>query len=165
MQFRPRLTGASGSPWQATTRPCCVPTNTPQPVPQKRHGALSHLMASCCPTTARATPGTLRPAAAAAAATALAFIKLRRLSFMVFPHLAHPAGDKPATPPVRPRHCVLTQLFASAFHSNLLPPPQSVARFQRRLTRLRNPATCSTVGQWRRCSDFWPARPGYRPAS
>ena len=42
MQFRPRLTGASGSPWVATTRPFWVPTRTLQPTPQKRHGALFH---------------------------------------------------------------------------------------------------------------------------
>ncbi len=39
MQFRPRLTGASGRP-QATTRPRRVPTRTPQPVPQKNGTAL-----------------------------------------------------------------------------------------------------------------------------
>ncbi len=72
------------------------------------------------PTTARATPSSFRPAAAAAtrSVTALAFIKLRRLSFIVFLTAARiTAGDKPATPPTRPQHCVLTQLFASAFHS------------------------------------------------
>ena len=41
-QFRPRLTSALISPWVATTRPSLVATITPQPVPQKRQGALSH---------------------------------------------------------------------------------------------------------------------------
>ena len=30
------------SPWVATTRPSLTPTMTPQPVPQKRHGAFDH---------------------------------------------------------------------------------------------------------------------------
>ena len=38
MQFRPRLTGASGSPWVATTRPFFTPTSTEQPVPQNPAG-------------------------------------------------------------------------------------------------------------------------------
>ena len=46
MQFRPRLTSASVSPWVATTLPSLTPTITPQPVPQKRHGAFDHLISS-----------------------------------------------------------------------------------------------------------------------
>ena len=42
-QLRPRLTSACGSPWVATTRPSLTATITPQPVPQKRQGALDHL--------------------------------------------------------------------------------------------------------------------------
>jgi hypothetical protein len=43
--LRPRLTSAFISPWVATTRPALTPTMTPQPVPQKRQGALDHLIA------------------------------------------------------------------------------------------------------------------------
>src|SRR6478752_2680227 len=91
MQFRPRLTGASGSPWVATTRPFWEPTSTEQPVPQKRHGALSQVMAVLSVLVIRfaARVGALTPATAAAAATALAFIKSRRLSFMAYPHFAY----------------------------------------------------------------------------
>ena len=46
MQFSPRLTSASVSPWVATTLPSLTPTITPQPVPQKRHGAFDHLISS-----------------------------------------------------------------------------------------------------------------------
>jgi hypothetical protein len=41
-QFKPRLTSAFVSPCVATTRPSLVATMTPQPVPQKRQGALFH---------------------------------------------------------------------------------------------------------------------------
>src|SRR5262245_5385546 len=41
-QFRPRLTSDFVSPCVATTRPSLVATMTPQPVPQKRQGALFH---------------------------------------------------------------------------------------------------------------------------
>ncbi len=43
MQLTPRLTSACGSAWVATTRLSLTPTMTPQPVPQKRHGAFDHL--------------------------------------------------------------------------------------------------------------------------
>ena len=46
MQFSPRLTSASVSPWVATTLPSLTPTITPQPVPQNRHGAFDHLISS-----------------------------------------------------------------------------------------------------------------------
>src|SRR5574343_821415 len=82
MQFRPRLTGASGSPWVATPRPSLTPTRTPQPVPQYRQTPLSQRTPSslpfCC---ASARPGTAIPAVAAAAATALLLMKSRRVSF------------------------------------------------------------------------------------
>src|SRR4051794_9645130 len=41
-QLSPRLTSDLMSPWVATTRFSLVATMTLQPVPQKRHGALSH---------------------------------------------------------------------------------------------------------------------------
>lgn len=44
MQLRPRLTSAFMSPWVAMTLPSLTPTMTPQPVPQKRHGAFDHLI-------------------------------------------------------------------------------------------------------------------------
>src|SRR6188472_259308 len=67
MQFSPRLTSASVSPWVATTLPSLTPTITPQPVPQKRHGAFDHLISSAPapPATGWATAGTLMLAAAA----------------------------------------------------------------------------------------------------
>src|SRR5690606_39305364 len=85
MQFRPRLTGASGSPWVATTLLFCTPTSTEQPVPQKRHGALSQrmtLLALACSADSTVV-GTAMPAVAAAAATALALMKSRLFSDMV----------------------------------------------------------------------------------
>src|SRR6187401_1445313 len=68
MQFSPRLTSASVSPWVATTLPSLTPTITPQPVPQNRHGAFDHLISSdpTPPATGWATAGTLILAAAAA---------------------------------------------------------------------------------------------------
>ena len=61
MQFRPRLTSASVSPWVATTLPSLTPTITPHPVPQKRHGAFDHLISSdpTPPATGCATAGTV----------------------------------------------------------------------------------------------------------
>ena len=81
MQFRPRLTGAFGSPCVATTRPSLLPTRTEQPVPQKRQGALSHLISVALLLVIRlvAAAGVLTPAAAAVAAIALLFIKSLRL--------------------------------------------------------------------------------------
>src|SRR6476661_3060955 len=67
----PRLTSASGSPCVATTRLSLTATVTPQPVPQKRHGALDHLSpaassgATACATPVRGMPATA-PAVAAA---------------------------------------------------------------------------------------------------
>src|SRR5688572_753819 len=69
MQFRPRLTSASGSPWVAMTRLSLTATIAPQPVPQKRHGALVHLTpaspACICACTGMAVPGVAAAAAAA----------------------------------------------------------------------------------------------------
>ena len=80
MQFRPRLTSASVSPWVATTLSSLTPTITPQPVPQNRHGAFDHLISSepMPPATGCAIAGTLIPAAAAAIAAAWAFSMSRR---------------------------------------------------------------------------------------
>ena len=54
----------------------------------------------------------------------------------MFPHLAHPAGDKPATPPARPQYCVPTQFDLAARPSI----EQQVARTSRDRNRplLRN---------------------------
>src|SRR3989344_729313 len=84
MQLRPLFTGASGSPWVATTRPSFTPTSTPQPVPQKRHTPLAQRMPASLVTAAIASfmPGMVTPAAAAVAAMALVLMKSRRVSFM-----------------------------------------------------------------------------------
>src|SRR4029077_9983672 len=84
MQFSPRLTSASVSPWVATTLPALTPTMTPHPVPQKRQGAFDHLISSdpTPPATGCAIAGTVMPAAAAATAAACAFNSSRRESDM-----------------------------------------------------------------------------------
>src|SRR6266571_2622499 len=85
MQFSPRFTGAAGSPLVATIRPFFTPTSTPQPTPQKRHGAFPQVM----PASAASAPsGRHRlppPATAKAAAAALAFRNLRLVQSI--PHL------------------------------------------------------------------------------
>src|SRR5690606_16820025 len=79
MQFRPRLTGESGSPWVATMRPFCTPTSTEQPVPQKRQAALSQrTLVLAPPSCAWVTTGMPMPAVAAAAAIALFLMNSRR---------------------------------------------------------------------------------------
>src|SRR3954454_4141648 len=72
-QFNPRLTSASGSPCVATTRLSLTATVTPQPVPQKRHGAFDHLSPApaASPATVCAAPGTGMPATAPAVAAAV----------------------------------------------------------------------------------------------
>src|SRR4051812_48429965 len=71
------------SPWVATTRPSFTPTMTPQPVPQKRQGALSHFSRSSSPSGMFcACAGRVTLAATAAAAAAWAFIMSRRESSM-----------------------------------------------------------------------------------
>jgi len=91
MQLRPRLTGASGSPWVATTRPFWTPTSTEQPVPQKRQAALSQRTAVVFSAAAgaasffAASAGTEMPAVAAAVAIAWVLMKSRRLMVMVEP--------------------------------------------------------------------------------
>src|SRR5687768_1836529 len=69
MQLSPRLTSASGSPCVAMTRLSLTATIAPQPVPQKRHGALLHLTPGS-PALGWAWPGMAMPAVAPAAAAA-----------------------------------------------------------------------------------------------
>src|SRR5262245_43820924 len=71
------------SPWVATTRPSLTATLTPQPVPQKRHGAFDHFMfvRARSPTSACAAPGSGTPATAAAAAAADCLTNSRRVIF------------------------------------------------------------------------------------
>src|SRR3954464_11211257 len=74
------------SPWVATTRPSFTPTMTPQPVPQKRQGALSHFSRSSSPSGMFcACAGRVTLAATAAAAAAWAFIMSRRERSMASP--------------------------------------------------------------------------------
>src|SRR5512133_2681982 len=93
MQLSPLFTGACGSPLVATILPSLTPTSTPQPVPQKRQGALPHL-SPLLSTAASATD--LPPVAAArAAAAALALMKSRLLRFITAPFQVNsgvPAG-------------------------------------------------------------------------
>src|SRR5215470_15384547 len=79
-QFRPRLTSAFMSPWVATTRPSLVATMTPQPVPQKRQGALFHFNSVTARSVTRfcAASGVAIPPAAAAIAAASNFRNARR---------------------------------------------------------------------------------------
>src|SRR6187549_2034359 len=103
MQLRPRFTSASVSPWVATTLPSFTPTITPHPVPQKRHGALDHLISSAPtpPATGWATAGTLMLAAAAATAAAGAFNTSRRETVIVV--LQGPPDIRSAQTPCWPR--------------------------------------------------------------
>src|SRR3954453_20142041 len=79
-QLSPRLTSDLMSPWVATTRFSLVATMTLQPVPQNRHGALSHLSsaASRSVTTLAADATAAIPPAAAAIAAACIFRIWRR---------------------------------------------------------------------------------------
>src|SRR5690625_5554971 len=80
----PRFTSARTSPWVATTRSLCVATITPQPTPQKRHGALLHFsrVRSWLVMRLLAAAGICMPTAEAATAAALAFANWRRVSFI-----------------------------------------------------------------------------------
>src|SRR6185503_4781942 len=71
-QLIPRFTSLFWSPCVATTRPSLTATITPQPTPQKRHGAFDHLScaASASMTTFWAPAGSATPATAAAALAA-----------------------------------------------------------------------------------------------
>src|SRR3954469_21571804 len=71
------------SPWVATTRFSLVATMTLHPVPQKRHGALSHFssLASRSVTRLAASDGTGMPPASAAMAAASSLSSWRRSSF------------------------------------------------------------------------------------
>ena len=77
MQFRPRFTGAAGSPFTATILPSFVATIIPQPVPQKRQTALSHRQppAGAPGLAAESFLGSVIPTAVAAAAIAVVFTK------------------------------------------------------------------------------------------
>src|SRR3954470_8674684 len=81
-QLRPRLTSDLMSPWVATTRLSLVATITLQPVPQKRHAALSHFSSVCARSVTRfcASAGVAMPPAAAAIAAASSFSIWRRSS-------------------------------------------------------------------------------------
>src|SRR5262245_8246906 len=86
----PRLTSCSTSPWVATTRFSFTATITPQPVPQKRHGAFDHLswaelgsVAMFC-----ARPGSGMPATAAAVAAAVSLMNSLRV-VDIGDHLVH----------------------------------------------------------------------------
>ena len=70
------------SPWVATTRLSLVATMTLQPVPQNRHGALSHFNSLALRSVTRlaASAGTVMPPAAAAIAAASSFRIWRRSS-------------------------------------------------------------------------------------
>src|SRR5512133_545747 len=86
MQLSPLLTGACGSPLVATILPSLTPTSTPHPVPQKRQGALPHLILASAASASTAHSGLSAdaPAAANAAAAALAFKKSRLESSIMF---------------------------------------------------------------------------------
>src|SRR5215510_8557383 len=73
------------SPWVATTRLSRVATITLQPVPQNRHGALSHLSSLAARSVVRfaAASGVDRPPAAAAIAAASSLRKARRSTALV----------------------------------------------------------------------------------
>src|SRR5262249_59418569 len=79
-QLSPRLTSAFMSPWVATTRPSLVATMMPQPVPQNRQGALSHLSSVEARSVTRfcAPAGIGNPPAAAAMAAASSLRNARR---------------------------------------------------------------------------------------
>src|SRR6185295_11042575 len=79
MQFSPRLTSASVSPWVATTLPALTPTMTPHPLPQKRQGACELFVSSdlLAPATGCAFAGIVSPAEAAVTAAAGVFNRLR----------------------------------------------------------------------------------------
>ena len=81
-QARPLLTGELISPWVATTRLSRVATFRLHPVPQKRQAALVHLSRLSVVIRLVAAAGVAIPAAEAAAATALARIKSRRVAVM-----------------------------------------------------------------------------------
>src|SRR5262249_62085956 len=71
--------------WLATTRPALVATMMPQPVPQKRQGALSHLSSVAARSVTRfcAASGAGSPPAAAAIAAASSFKNARRSKRLV----------------------------------------------------------------------------------
>src|SRR6185312_13635793 len=101
-QLRPRLTSAWVSPCVATTRPSFVATMTPQPVPQKRQGALFHFSAVMDRSVTRFCAPTVegRPPAAAASAAASSFKNSRRSSgFFFIAGLLFALGVQPVSVP------------------------------------------------------------------
>ncbi|MNK98890.1 hypothetical protein D3C87_1192680 [compost metagenome] len=78
------MTSHSGSPWVATTLFSLTATVTPQPVPQKRQGALSHFrrVRSLSVTKLAASAPSGMPPTEAVAATAVCLIKSRRVTFI-----------------------------------------------------------------------------------
>ena len=78
MQFRPRFTGASGSPFTATILPSFVATMIPQPVPQNLQAALSQRQPFSASLAALSELGTAIPALAQAALAAALFMNSRR---------------------------------------------------------------------------------------
>lgn len=77
-QFRPRLTGASRSPWVATTRPSLTPTPTEHPVQQDRQAALSHRISGVANRAFAVPVASGMPAAVAVAVAAVTLRNLRR---------------------------------------------------------------------------------------
>ncbi len=89
-------------------------------------------MASSPDNGARATPGTCQTGSRRSGRNGVSFHKsYDDWSFMVFPLPAHPAGDKLATPPVRPDIAYDSIVCISVSLPDLLPLPRSVACFQR----------------------------------
>src|SRR5262245_15738526 len=88
MQLRPLLTSACGSPCVAITRLSFTATTTPQPVPQKRHGAFDHLTRGSVAAAPGPCAGSATPAAAAAAEAADSLTK-SRLSIGIWNLLVH----------------------------------------------------------------------------
>ncbi len=80
------MTSACGSPCVATILPAFTPTLTPQPVPQKRHGAFDQVRSPPATSAARsaftARAGSVMPAAEAAVAAAVCLMNARRVSFI-----------------------------------------------------------------------------------
>src|SRR5262249_49885687 len=80
----PRLTSLLMSPCVATTRPSLTATLTPQPTPQKRHGAFDHLsfVSSASVTRFCASETNGMPATAAVVVAAVCLINSRRDIFI-----------------------------------------------------------------------------------
>ncbi len=87
-QLRPRLTGDSGSPLTATTRPFRVAIMIPQPTPQNRQTALSHFRSSSRALAwARASGDTQIPRPLATEAATAVLMNPRRVWLIAFSRL------------------------------------------------------------------------------